>query len=133
VKEETRPRLTAAPSLSPSRTGGSLALVLCPRCRRENRDLSEFCAACGAPLLLRDDPAPPPLEVTVPLDRRGPSRGATPLPPLPRSARAEPAPRASGPNDRSYWDLGRPAAAPEPSFDRLRMSGTDAGGAAKPT
>jgi resuscitation-promoting factor RpfA len=105
--------------------------VLCPRCRRENREQSEFCAACGAPLLLRDDPAPSPLEVTVPLDRRGPSR--TPLPPLPRGAHAEPSPRAPDANERSYWDLGRAVAAPEPSFDRLRMSGTAAGGAAGPT
>jgi resuscitation-promoting factor RpfA len=87
--------------------------VLCPRCRRENRDSSEFCAACGAPLLLRDEPSPRALDVTVPLDRRGPERGARPSTPLPPASRGEPAPapRGAAANDRSSWDLGRPAGA----------------------
>lgn len=94
--------------------------MLCPRCHRENRDTSEFCAACGAPLLLRDDPAPRPLEVTVPLDRRGHERGARPPTPVPvpHAARAATEALLSPPGlkaDRSYWDLGRTGdAAPEP-------------------
>ena len=44
----------------------------CPRCKREGPDGAAFCGGCGAPLALRDEPAPRPLEVTLPLDRRRP-------------------------------------------------------------
>ncbi|HYG67029.1 MAG TPA: RDD family protein, partial [Anaeromyxobacteraceae bacterium] len=92
--------------------------MLCPRCRRENRATSEFCVTCGAPLVLRDEPPPRPLDVTVPLDRRGPDRATPPAMAPPRSVRTEPDLAPPVPeNDRSYWDLGLAAAASaEPTF-----------------
>jgi uncharacterized RDD family membrane protein YckC len=77
--------------------------VLCPRCSRENPETAATCARCGAPLALGDEPPARPLEVTLPIDRRGPVR--TPPP-----GRGEP---ASGlrPAERSHWDL-RPGIAP---------------------
>ena len=65
----------------------------CPRCRREAPDLTAFCAGCGAPLLLPDEPSPRPLDARVELDRRGPRD--------PELADLE----------RSHWDLGRGASA----------------------
>lgn len=50
----------------------------CPRCNRENPETATVCAGCGAPLALPDEPSPGPLEITLPIDRRGPVR--TPLP-----------------------------------------------------
>jgi uncharacterized RDD family membrane protein YckC len=74
----------------------------CPRCLREAPDLTAFCAGCGAPLLLPDEPPPRPLDEGVELDRRGPRR-ADELADL----------------ERSSWDLGggpRAAVAiPEPA------------------
>lgn len=77
----------------------------CPRCHLETGDPAPaFCTGCGAPLRLPDDPAGRPLDVTLPIDRRG-ERGE-PAAPTPLAAgggfAAIPAP-APG---RSHWDLG---------------------------
>lgn len=107
--------------------------MICPRCRRENAATSAFCTDCGAPLRLREEPAPRPLAAPVPLDRRTPDRRPPP-PPVPRGrvAPREPEPffaPPAGASDLSYWDLGT-AAAPDathalegangPAADRVR-------------
>jgi uncharacterized RDD family membrane protein YckC len=73
--------------------------VLCPRCSRDNPGTAATCAACGAPLAFGDEPPARPLEVTLPIDRRGPVR--TPPP-----ARVEPAAAPVRPAERSHWELG---------------------------
>jgi uncharacterized RDD family membrane protein YckC len=94
--------------------------VRCPRCRRETADPAPaFCTECGAPLKLRDDPAPRALEASVAIDRRLPGAGAeddtfagfTPAG-LVAGAAATAAPALDGgpPGDlpaldRSSWDL----------------------------
>jgi uncharacterized RDD family membrane protein YckC len=100
----------------------------CPRCHRESPDLTAFCAGCGAPLLLPDDPSLRPLDGKVELDRRAPrpagdaptltGLGPPPLPdppapppaPLPRApAPPPPPPRRTAELaalERSSWDLG---------------------------
>lgn len=42
----------------------------CPRCHGASEPGARSCAHCGAPLLLRDDPAPSALDVALDLDRR---------------------------------------------------------------
>jgi uncharacterized RDD family membrane protein YckC len=87
--------------------------VLCPRCRRENRETAVTCAGCGAPLALGPDPAPRPLDMALPLDRRDAPRLAAPPaiaarhapPPLPAPVAAPRPPEPSG------WELGPPAGA----------------------
>jgi uncharacterized RDD family membrane protein YckC len=74
--------------------------VQCPRCGRESGERAAFCAGCGAPLTLRDEPPARPLETPVALDRRAP-----------RPARPAPGPADL---DTSWWDLG-PALAPSAS------------------
>lgn len=70
----------------------------CPRCQRESRDDAVFCPGCGAPLALRAEPAPSPLDASVSLDRRAGDRALT---------------LELGDAERSAsWDLGPPPAAP---------------------
>jgi uncharacterized RDD family membrane protein YckC len=112
--------------------------VSCPRCGRATAPSIAFCPGCGAPLSLRDEPAPRALDASLALDRRTPGRtppplpGATarpaaPAPPAPRTAGArapaEAAPEGPGPTGawaaplppppagRSHWDLGATLAA----------------------
>ena len=78
----------------------------CPRCHREVPDLTAFCAGCGAPLLLPDEPTARPIDEKVELDRRGPRpagdeptlTGLRPQPLRnPSSPPPEPKPRPSPP------------------------------------
>jgi uncharacterized RDD family membrane protein YckC len=108
-----------------SRGGAKLALVQCPRCKSSVPDDSEACPRCGAPLRLRPEPAPAPLDRDLGLDRRVDRAGrpiATPRawpkaePAPPREALAEP---PSSPADRGragpfratprQWTLEEPA------------------------
>ncbi len=104
----------------------------CPRCERESPRPTPFCTGCGAPLLLRDEGAPPPLDAPLELERRGrggadPDPGATfhgvlppPLPgPPPAEGEAQHADELAA-LERSHWDLGRAAAARETARDTAR-------------
>jgi uncharacterized RDD family membrane protein YckC len=105
--------------------------VRCPRCRSETPEpVPSFCHACGAPLLLRDDPAPGALGASLSLDRRGGGRPASATaaqalaaaPPASPAAALRPAPLAAPrtpDGDRSRWELGVVGAPPhpEPSLD----------------
>jgi uncharacterized RDD family membrane protein YckC len=62
--------------------------VPCPRCSRENPETATVCAGCGAPLALPDEPAPGPVEVILPIDRRGPVRTPPPFRPAGRAGAA---------------------------------------------
>lgn len=66
----------------------------CPRCQRASRDDAVFCPGCGAPLALRAEPAPRPLDASVSLDRRAGER-ALALDP-------------SGAEQSASWNLGAP-------------------------
>jgi uncharacterized RDD family membrane protein YckC len=108
--------------------------VSCPRCGRETKPTLSFCAGCGAPLALRDEAPPRPLDFALPLDRRTPGRTPLPLPvapgPEPEEVEPEPelelapeeeagppaffAPPAPRRAERSHWDLGAAVAASEP-------------------
>lgn len=68
----------------------------CPRCQRASRDDAVFCPGCGAPLALRAEPAPRPLDASVSLDRRAGDRALT----------LELEPRGAEPS--AAWDLGPP-------------------------
>ena len=126
----------------------------CPRCGLESGERAAFCAGCGAPLALRDEPVARPLDAPLRLDRRGPSPDrpvapdaptrrvpeppavappparTSPLPPeptfAPRGAVADP--------DASHWDLG-PAlrtAARQPGAPEIRAGVAEPGGARRP-
>ncbi|HET7826422.1 MAG TPA: RDD family protein [Anaeromyxobacter sp.] len=94
----------------------------CPRCRREIAEpVPRFCAGCGAPLRLSDEPEPRPLESSLPIDRRGAGADRKPdetfeVPTPARlvaaaaaTAQPEPAPPRRIPEaERSHWELGAP-------------------------
>lgn len=100
----------------------------CPRCRSELADPAPaFCPKCGAPLRLRDEPAPGRLESSVAIDRRGAGRapeddgfgGLGPAGVVAGAAATLPGggPRGGlGALDRSSWDLG--TAVPRPGASR---------------
>ncbi len=74
----------------------------CPRCQLETGDPAPaFCRRCGAPLGLREEPPPRPLDGPLPLDRRG-DRAEPVAPPRPPPAPVAP----PGALERSHWDLG---------------------------
>jgi resuscitation-promoting factor RpfA len=102
--------------------------VRCPRCRREFAEPApSFCTQCGAPLRIRDEPAPRPLASSVEIDRRVAERveaddtfvGFTPagLAAAATATATSGSERGAGSSaaSRSHWDLGAPIAREGPS------------------
>ena len=81
----------------------------CPRCGLESGERAAFCAGCGAPLALRDEPVARPLDAPLALDRRGPRPDRPVAPDAP--TRRVPEPPAAVPPP-----LRAPQLPPEPTF-----------------
>ncbi len=97
--------------------------MLCPRCRRENRETAEYCTSCAAPLAFHDEPPPRVLGLPLTIDRRtdlgAPGAGPPALPRRSGSREIAVFEAAIDPDPEVQTDLddtGQPAAASPSGF-----------------